>query len=135
MEPPREQYVDEHRVVLAGPRASAWPVVRAWVEDLAGSPHGLVGAVLGTQPRAGFEVAEEVEPERVVLKGRHRFSRYSLVLLLDGAGETSVLRARTYADFPGPHGRAYRALVIGTGLHVVATRRMLRQVAGRVSRR
>jgi hypothetical protein len=33
--------------------------------------------------------------------------------------------ARTYAVFPGVHGRAYRLLVIDSGLHGIVVRRML----------
>lgn len=68
---------------------------------------------------------EEVPPRRLALVGRHRFSRYSLVFELDPRGRHTVLRALTYARFPGPHGAVYRLLVIGTRLHVVATRRLL----------
>jgi hypothetical protein len=37
--------------------------------------------------------------------------------------------ARTWAEFPGPAGAAYRALVIGSGGHRLVVRRMLRRVA------
>jgi hypothetical protein len=39
-----------------------------------------------------------------------------------------VLTATTRAAFPGARGRAYRALVIGTRAHVLATRHMLHAV-------
>jgi hypothetical protein len=42
-------------------------------------------------------------------------------------GQTSVT-ARTYAEFPGLHGRVYRALIMGTGAHVIATTGILRSV-------
>ena len=32
-----------------------------------------------------------------------------------------MLRALTYARFPGPHGRVYRLLVISSRAHVLAT--------------
>ena len=131
---PAEEHVDEHRVALAAAPGAAWPVLLGWVDDLCGSSHGVVGPLLGTRPRSGFEVSSTTVPEEVVLVGRHRFSRYSLVLRLSAVGAGSELSAVTYADFPGPHGRLYRTLVIGTGLHVVATRRMLGQVAARVER-
>lgn len=86
--------------------------------------------MLGTEPPAGFAIAEQVEPARLVLRGRHRFSRYELAFDLGDAGPGRTrLRATTRAAFPGPHGRVYRALVIGTRLHVVATRGLLRRVA------
>lgn len=43
-----------------------------------------------------------------------------------GAGTSR--RAVTYARFAGLHGRIYRALVIGSGGHALATRRMLRSI-------
>lgn len=49
--------------------------------------------------------------------------------LRDAPGGGTLLRATTYAEFPGLRGRGYRALVIGSRLHVVATRGMLRSVA------
>jgi hypothetical protein len=42
-----------------------------------------------------------------------------------------MLRARSYAEFPGPAGRVYRALVIGSGGHRIMVRRLLRDVADR----
>ena len=63
------------------------------------------------------------------MAGRHRFSRYRLVFeLVDAADDETQLSARTYAEFPGLRGRAYRALVIGTRLHVLATNQILRSV-------
>jgi hypothetical protein len=119
-------FVDEHRTTIEAPRADVWPRLRAYVDRmLAVDEHGLFTRLLGTEPPAGFEVSEEVPEERVVLSGRHRFSRYALVLELDPSGEQTVLRARTFAAFPGPHGRVYRLLVISSHAHVVATRRIL----------
>jgi hypothetical protein len=86
--------------------------------------------LLQASPSSGFGVVSRVPRERVELRGRHRFSRYRLVFTLSGSGPTT-LRATTYAAFPGPHGAAYRLLVIRSRLHVVATRRMLEAVRGR----
>ncbi len=119
-------FIDEHRTTIEAPREVVWPRLRAYVDRmLAADEHGLFTRLLGTEPPAGFEVSEEVPEERVVLSGRHRFSRYALVLELDPSGEQTVLRARTFAAFPGPHGRVYRLLVISSHAHVVATRRIL----------
>ena len=88
-------------------------------------------ALLGCEPATGFGVERSVPPAELLLAGRHRFSRYSLQFLIDDlGGGRSRLRAVTRAEFPGIAGRAYRALVIGTGLHVVATRRLLSAVRG-----
>ena len=63
------------------------------------------------------------------MAGRHRFSHYRLVFeLVDAADDETHLSARTYAEFPGLRGRVYRALVIGTRLHVLATNQILRSV-------
>lgn len=130
MSTPAHAYLDEHTVPVAAPQAVTWAALVAWADELCGAPHPVVGRLLGTQPRAGFAVDEAVEPERLSLVGRHRFSRYALVILVEDDGEGgSRLRAQSYADFPGPHGTVYRALVVGTGLHVVATRAMLRRIA------
>jgi hypothetical protein len=70
---------------------------------------------------------QEVQNQRLSMAGRHRLARYLLVFeLADVEGETTLLRARTYAAFPGPHGRTYQALVIGSRGHVVAVKHMLR---------
>jgi hypothetical protein len=61
-------------------------------------------------------------PDRLVLAGRHRFSRYQLAFdLTEVADSATHLRATTHADI-------YRALVIGTGAHVVATTGILRSI-------
>ncbi len=80
----------------------------------------------------GFSISEINPPERLALSGRHRFSSYALVFEIDAAdAEHSTLRAQTWAEFPGLAGRAYRALVIGSGAHKLLVRRMLRDVASR----
>lgn len=85
--------------------------------------------LFGLQPASGFAVGERVEGERLLLVGRHRFSRYAFELVLtEPRPGLSRLAARTYAEFPAPRGRAYRAVVIGTRGHVVVVRRILGQV-------
>lgn len=128
-------YVDEHSTTLAGSPAAVWPQLRAYVDDwLARSERSPLTRLLGTRPRAGFEVTEAEEPHRLTLAGRHRFSRYVLDLRLTDAGDgTTTASAATYADFPGPHGFAYRTLVVGSGFHVLATRRLLRGLSDRAA--
>lgn len=123
-------FVDEHRIAIAASRARVWDGLRRYVDSfLADAEHSVLGRLLGTEPRPGFEIASEVPHAELDLTGRHRFSRYRLVFeLSDAAGDRTLLTARTYAAFPGPHGRVYRALVIGTRAHVVATNRILRSV-------
>jgi hypothetical protein len=123
-------YVDEHHTTIAAPRAEVWTALRRYVDRSLGVGSGNpLAIVLGTVPRSGFEVSREVAGHELSLSGRHRFSRYRLVFALaDGAAGETVLTARSFAAFPGPHGRAYRALVIGTRAHVVAVNGMLRAV-------
>jgi hypothetical protein len=138
----RLPYIDEH---VTDVRASPERVWEALVEVLSrefGAASG-VARVLGTDPLRGtpdfdgrvgeavpgFRVADAERGRRLALEGRHRFSRYRLTFVLDGRD----LRAQTDARFPGALGRLYRAAVIGTGAHRVATRRLLRQVARRAS--
>ena len=119
-------FVDENRITVEAPTEVAWRGLRRFVERMLVANDGrLITRLLGTHPSAGFEVSEEAPERRLVLTGRHRFSRYALVFELDPHGQQTVVRALTYARFPGPHGRVYRGLVIGTRLHVVATRRLL----------
>lgn len=91
----------------------------AWDEDVA------VGDTL-----AGFTAVEVEAPDLLTLRGQHRFSDYELRFELERltAGGTRLI-AKTSAAFPGLKGRVYRALVIGTGGHHIAVRRLLAQVA------
>jgi hypothetical protein len=141
-------WVDEHAEEISAPASRVWPALLRTVERMAdgaaapryaravgcadteaGGPRPLeVGSTL-----PGFHVVA-VTPERLlVLAGSHHFSDYALSFRLEplGAVRTRVI-AETRADFPGLRGRAYRALVIGTRLHVLAVRRVLRRVARRV---
>jgi hypothetical protein len=141
-------YVDEHAVTIAAPRDRVWAALRQYATTSIGVPGGHpLARILGTDPRSGFRVAETVPGTRLTLAGRHRFSRYTLVFELRDAApagplppdstvppdstlppDITVLTATTRAAFPGARGQAYRALVIGTRAHVLATRHMLRAV-------
>jgi hypothetical protein len=126
-------YVDEHTITIGAPRTVVWTALQRFVvADLLLADRHPLGMILGTEPRGGFAVSDSAPAERLTLVGRHRFSRYllrfGLTVVADGATQLS---ARTYAAFPGVRGRVYRALVIGTGAHRVATRRILRAVRRR----
>jgi hypothetical protein len=123
-------YVDEHAIRIAAPRDVVWDALQRYVErTLTGTNGSALTSLLGTQPPAGFGVERSEPPDRLSVTGRHRFARYELAFeLADARGGATQLRAQTYAAFPGPHGRVYRALVIGTRAHVVATTRVLRAV-------
>lgn len=126
-------YIDEHAIRIDAPRGQVWDSLRRYVDAfLRSAEHNPLGAVLGTSPRAGFAV-DGVDPgQRLSLAGQHRFSRYELVFELGDTGDGATqLRAQTYADFPGLRGRIYRALVIGTRGHVLATNHLLRSVKRR----
>jgi hypothetical protein len=122
-EPP---YVDAHHTTIEASSQVVWRTLRAYVDRMLEVADGsLFTRLLGTQPSAGFAIADE-EPERqLVLAGRHRFSRYRLVFELEPTDGGTILRALTYAAFPGLHGRVYRLIVISSRAHVLATRRML----------
>ena len=126
-------YVDEHRTHIAAPKDVVWDALRRYVDSLLRERRGSwLGLLLGTEPRAGFEIVHAVTGRQLAMAGRHRFSQYRLEFDLSDIpnGET-LLGARTYAAFPGVHGRAYRALVIGSRAHVIATRHILRSVQRR----
>jgi hypothetical protein len=124
-------FVDEHRRVVGAGVDRTWAALEEYVGRLTTAPHRLLGPLLGTVPRSGFEVVGSDPPHEVVLGGRHRFSTYRLVFRVEPDGPGSRLCALTYAAFPGPHGKAYRAgLMLSTG-HARATRGMLRTVARR----
>ena len=126
-------YVDQHTVAVAASREVVWRALEKYVAAfLRRTERGLLTKVLGAVPRAGFEIAERLPPDRLTLVGRHRFARYQLAFdLTDAADGITHLRATTHAEFPGIRGRVYRVLVIGTGAHVVATTRILRSIRRR----
>ncbi|HEU0191880.1 MAG TPA: hypothetical protein VFR17_11535 [Mycobacterium sp.] len=126
-------YIDEHTVRVDAPRKPVWTALQEYMRSLlSNAERNPLLALLGPQPRAGFAVAERTEQRRLALVGRHRFSRYRLVFeLTDAPGGGTLVHALSYAAFPGLHGRAYRALVIGTRLHVVATNHMLHAIRRR----
>lgn len=140
-------WIDENATEIAAPPAVVWPALLRTVERMtaagaapryaravgcadteAGGPRPL--EVGSTVP--GFHVAA-LNPERLlVLAGSHHFSDYSLGFRLEPLGRARTrLVAETRAVFPGLKGGAYRALVIGTRMHVLVTRRVLRSVGRR----
>jgi hypothetical protein len=140
-------YIDEHARAIGATRERAWAALIATMRGLDRAVPAAVAGPWGLEPaRAqgdwrttpqpgdslpGFAVERSQPPRELALRGRHRFSRYALVFELDGDATGCMLRARSYAEFPGLKGRAYRALVIGSGGHRVMVRRLLRDVARR----
>ena len=120
----RLSYIDEHAITVDADRAETWSaLLRVMCHD----PHDPTGVPIG------FVLDEAREPERLALKGRHVFAVYRWVFELDteSSGRTRV-RATTWADFCGLHGKIYRALVIGSGAHRVVTRWTLKRIAAAV---
>ncbi|BBZ37245.1 hypothetical protein MCNS_03080 [Mycobacterium conspicuum] len=115
-------YIDEHAITVDANREETWSaLLRVMCRDPLNPASVPIGFVL-----------DEARPyERFALKGRHPFAVYRLVFELDvdPTPRRTRVRAQTWAAFPGPHGKVYRALVIGTGGHRVAVRRMLKRVA------
>ena len=143
-------HVDEHAVVIAAgvddvwtavtdldgvfsrPRAEFYARAVGCADDRASGPRPLAEG--STMP--GFHVVTSVPGSELVLAGRHRFSSYALTFRIDELTEGRTrLRAETRAVFPGLAGRAYRALVIATGGHVIVMRRLLAGIKRAAERR
>jgi hypothetical protein len=98
-----------------------------------GERAGKAGEIGSTVP--GFVVTRSVPPAVLALMGEHRFSRYALVFRITQTPAGPVrLSAETRAEFPGARGSLYRALVIGTRGHLLATKSILRSVRKRAER-
>jgi hypothetical protein len=137
----RLPHVDEHALVVEAGREATWTALLRVVEGTVSAAGAswfarILGcadtAAAGPRPLTegsavpGFQVAAAVQPAELSLAGSHRFSDYALIFRLEepGEGRTRV-RAETRAEFPHLKGAIYRGLVIGTRLHVLATRRIL----------
>jgi hypothetical protein len=147
----RLPYVDEHSRDIDAPADRVWAALLRTLGHSFRRLPDRVAAAWGLEPRQrtgrwpdvvqtgdtlpGFEVAEVAAPRLLVLRGGHRFAEYELRFELERpAASHTRLRARTYAAFPGVSGTGYRALVIGTGGHRIAVRRILNHVAERAER-
>jgi hypothetical protein len=120
-------YIDEHVISVDANRADTWSaLLMLWCRD----PHD------ASAVRAPFFSLDETMPmQRFALTGRHLFAVYKLVFELDdlddGLPARTLLCARSWADFPGVHGKVYRALVIGTPAPRIAAKAAARGVAAR----
>ena len=115
-------YIDEHGISVDADRAQTWSALLRWACRDPGDPSTV---------RLPFFWLEDATPSvRLTLSGRHAFSGYRLVFeIADEQPHCTRLTALTWADFPGLSGKVYRALVIGTGAHRLAVRRILKQIA------
>ncbi|HWC14687.1 MAG TPA: hypothetical protein VG929_08830 [Actinomycetota bacterium] len=142
-------FIDEHCVTIAASAEATWSGLRSVPAGFEGRGKGLFARALGCADVAvtaadplqvgstcpGFHVTEASAPATLFLEGRHKFSRYALNFRVERTSATeSRLCAETRAEFPGIHGKLYRSLVIGTRLHVVVVRDILRMVKRRAER-
>jgi hypothetical protein len=143
-------YVDELPIEIDADPEATWTALLRVVEGSFASARGRGPARLlacedtelsGPRPLAtgsafpGFHVETAEAPSELGLAGRHRFSTYLLSFRLEDAGSgRTKLVAETRAAFPGLKGSAYRALVIGTRMHVLVTRRLLTATKRRAER-
>jgi hypothetical protein len=134
-------HVDERSLVVEAGRGATWAALLRVVEasvSAAGAPRyaRIVGCAdteaSGPRPLVegsafpGFHVASAEAPAELALAGSHRFSDYALIFRLEELDSARTrVRAETRAEFPDLKGAIYRGLVIGTGMHVLVTRRML----------
>lgn len=145
----RLPYIDAYGTEVPAGADATWQALVREVRSTLGAKdeHWLVRA-LGVSPAGaagtwspdvepgvtlpGFAVERVRRAELLSLRGSHRFSHYRLDFELVAAEPgRSQLWARTWAEFPGPAGAVYRALVIGSGGHRLLVRRMLRNIARR----
>jgi hypothetical protein len=118
----RLPYIDEHAITVEADRGATWSaLLEMWCRE----PND------PSTVRGPFFWLDDAAPRKhLALNGQHPFSVYKLVFeLADEGPDRTRLTAHTWAAFPGILGKAYRALVIGTGGHRVAVRRMLRRIA------
>lgn len=87
----------------------------------------VIGATL-----PGFLVARSVRPGLLALQGRHRYSRYALVFVIDDLGHgRSRLTAETRAEYPGRAGALFHALLVRNRGQLTAVHRILGAVRKR----
>jgi len=148
----RLSYIDAHGVeVPAGAEATWRALVDVARRTLGDGDGAWLGRALRLSPASaagpwspdpepgtalpGFAVDRVEHGELLSLRGGHRFARYRLDFELTAPDpDRSHLWARTWADFPGPSGLAYRTLVIGTGAHRLVVNRLLHRIAARATR-
>ncbi|HEY7934810.1 MAG TPA: hypothetical protein VID48_13395 [Solirubrobacteraceae bacterium] len=150
MESSRElPFIDAHDVLVENSPAVVWEELLNVVNAGFGrSVNAVVASLLGCDPASasggdlsmvgatlpGFRVAGSYPQQRLELEGRHRFSSYKLVFVIEPLAELRCrLRAETWAVFPGIAGRIYGTLVVGSRGHVLVVRSLLAGVRRRAS--
>jgi hypothetical protein len=142
--------IDEHEISVDARAPLAWAAAvavfrrlstrrawRAYAQAVRCQPRRASGAadtVGATLP--GFLVVRSEAPTEWALEGEHLFSRYALTFrIVPVDAEHCRVIACSSAEFPGPHGMAYRALVIGSRGHAIGLRRLLRSIKSEAERR
>lgn len=127
---PEPAHLDDQRILISASRDRVWQAMLDCVEKILRRGRPLAW-ILGANPPIGFAVTAEEPQQRLDLSGRHRFATYLLRFELtsphDQDGSTLLL-ARSYADFHGLSGHAYRTALLRSGGHVGAVRLMLHTV-------
>lgn len=151
---PHLPFIDAHSIEMNAPPEDVWDELAHGAlrrfGGAVGGPLGPIGARLLGCPYAdppgpgpgmpqtiiGFRIARAERPSLVELAGEHRYSSYSLTFRIEPAPDApgSLLTAETRAVFPGARGRRYRALVIGSGGHVIVVRLLLGSIRRRAER-
>jgi hypothetical protein len=140
-------FVDEHSISVDSTSEQAWDgivhvlgtgfssglfgrTVAGRLDCVPSERSGELPTIGSTVP--GFMVTRSIPPAVLALMGEHRYARYALIFrVTEREGAPLLVSAETRAEFPGRAGSAYRALVIGTRGHVIATRSILRGIRKR----
>jgi hypothetical protein len=109
--------------------AFSGPLATTYARAIRSVPWRPSGPLTAGATIAGFRITEFTEPAVLTLEGQHLFSRYALSFALSPHPTGgSRLAAESRAEFPGPHGAAYRLLVISSGFHARGVRHLLTSV-------
>jgi len=141
--------IDEHEISVNTSAAVAWaaavavfgrttstPAWRAFARAIRCQPDHAAGvAETGGATVPGFRVVRSDPPTEWALEGEHLFSHYALTFRVTPVdAERCRIAAQSSAAFPGIHGTVYRALVIGTGGHLIGVRGLLRSMKAAAER-
>lgn len=140
--------IDEHTAAVDVDPDTVWRALGGMLARPRGPITTLGVRVLGAQPARstgnplligstlpGFAVTRAEPATELALRGSHHFARYALTFRLETNGQGTTVRAETRATFPGSAGRMYRMLVLDTGGHAIAVRRLLAAITRRAERK
>lgn len=142
-------FIDRHCITVDAPPDATWNALLSVPRGFTGRKTKLFARFLGCTDVGvsgldplrvgssfpGFHVVNLDPPTNLLLEGRHRFSRYRLGFTIEELSpQRCRLCAETRAEFPHLHGALYRSLVIGTRLHILVVRNILRATTRRAQR-